>query len=41
MLPEEGQSYLEELVSSYQEFSSIIEFLLSSKEGDVYESTNI
>lgn len=36
-LTEEGAKYLEQLISSYQEFTDIIQFLLSSKEGDCYE----
>ena len=40
-LTEEGTKYLKQLIDSYQEFTDIIEFLLSSKEGDCYESANI
>ncbi len=39
-ITEEGNKYLETLVSSYREFSDIIEFLLSSNEGESYESNN-
>ncbi len=39
-LNEEGKVYLEKLVSSYHEFSNVIEFLLSAKEGEQYEPEN-
>ncbi len=39
-LNEEGKVYLEKLVSSYHEFSNVIEFLLLSKEGEQYEPEN-
>lgn len=39
-LNEEGKEYLENLTSSYHEFSNVINFLLSSKEGEQYEPEN-
>lgn len=35
-----GQKYLNELITNYHEFLSIISFLLSSKEGEIYGEQN-
>lgn len=36
-LEDSGRSYYEGLVTSYHEFSDLIQFLLNSTEGDTYE----
>ncbi len=35
-LEESGLSYYKELLKSYREYSKLIEFLIDSKEGDIY-----
>lgn len=36
-ITDEGVKYLEKLVSSYHDFTNVIEFLLLAKEGESYE----
>ncbi len=39
-LEELGKEYLNQLISLYYEYTDIISFLLTTKEGDVYERNN-
>lgn len=39
-LEPEGKEYLQELITSYYSFSNLIQYLLTSNEGDTYEWKN-
>lgn len=40
-LEETGKAYLQTLEASYREYIHLIDFLIDSKEGDIYDADNI